>query len=558
MKIRRGGVFARMARALKGNAKFGNLQKKLGFVLASGMVTAGLLVSAQPASAVDSGPTISPSACMQRIFIGDNTNPVTNANKLNCTANDIRIARAISVSPSSCFEGETFDLTGTFEINVTANARYDAGFFFRTDGGINARGDGTTASGVCSLSALTPGIPPALNLEPKSNPADTCGDLNAGTYNVTFTIPDVTCTGVTDPNDPTRKILRLPNCTSWHNSSSPPDPACDITEQFDFDPDTKSKCVCDDTFTVPVIVETASLTVVKDVAPLSVQEPGGPVTYTVTVTNNASHVSVTIDSIDDCLGTVDSSGNCSGSTVDLTAISDCGANQPPPICTPVPLPSGDISCPSLKGTTLDPGASATCQFNAVVSGNSGDTVEDTVEVCGTDSNNHSGICGHDDASVDITDVAVAPTLTKTAQSAACTVDATYQVVVTNNSTVDPLTVDSLTDDKFGAITTAHAADQSCAGLQTCEQVVSTGCATGGTLGTFGSSNPSYFYSCTFVGRIIDSDCSVSHTDAVTGIATDDDGVTFSGADGCTDNPPSLQCDSQLKDSATVTVTTSVQ
>jgi hypothetical protein len=35
--------------------------------------------------------------------------------------------------------GTTFDLTATFETVVTANARYDAGFFFRIDGGSNAR-----------------------------------------------------------------------------------------------------------------------------------------------------------------------------------------------------------------------------------------------------------------------------------------------------------------------------------------------------------------------------------------------------------------------------------
>ena len=60
---------------------------------------------------------------------------------------------------------------------MTANARYDAGFFFRTDGGASARGDGTNAVGECSLSALeprTPANPPTLNLD-----GDSCGDLNA-------------------------------------------------------------------------------------------------------------------------------------------------------------------------------------------------------------------------------------------------------------------------------------------------------------------------------------------------------------------------------------------
>src|SRR5215468_5469654 len=87
------------------------------------VLVGGLLVGAQPASAVDSGPTQSGEICMQKVF----GTPVTSANALNCTANDIKISKAISVSPSTCIAGTTFDLTATFEVDVTANSRYDAG-----------------------------------------------------------------------------------------------------------------------------------------------------------------------------------------------------------------------------------------------------------------------------------------------------------------------------------------------------------------------------------------------------------------------------------------------
>ena len=113
-------------------------------------IAAGALLMSGIANAVDDGPTISDAGCMQTQF----GTPVENKNRVNCTANDIRLSRAIAVSPSSCQRGTTFDLTATFEVNVTANARYDAGFFFRTDGGPNARGDGVNADGQCSLSAL--------------------------------------------------------------------------------------------------------------------------------------------------------------------------------------------------------------------------------------------------------------------------------------------------------------------------------------------------------------------------------------------------------------------
>ncbi len=124
----------------------------------------------------------------------------------------------------------------------------------------------------------------------------------------------------------------------------------------------------------------------------------------------------------------------------------------------------------------------------------------------------------------ITDVSVAPTVDKTAQSAtvSCSVDVTYQVVVSNNSTIDTLTVNSLADDKFGNITTAHAAG---GGF---EQVVSTTCATGGTIAVSPAN-----YTCSFVGRIVSSPCNINHKDTVTATVTDDDGVVSTPSDDAT-------------------------
>jgi len=438
------------------------------------MMVAGLLAGAQPASAVDSGPTQSGEICMQKVF----GTPVSNSNKLNCTANDIKLSKAISVSPNTCIAGATFNLSATFEVNVTANARYDAGFFFRTDGGTNARGDGATASGICSLSALN--IPPAvpgLNLD-----GDTSGDLNAGTYsNVTFTIPGVLCQDLDGDG-----FLNLPNCTSWHSNQGT---TCNINAAFDFDPDTKSKCVCDDTFQVPVRVETATLAVQKDVSPDEVPETGGTVTYTVQVTNQAKYVSVTITTL------VDSEyGN---------------------IADPNNASITDNTCPGLVGDVLAPLGTTNCSFKAFVSGDSGATIPDTVEVCSTQQGTGAKVCGEDGALVSITDVRSTPTLTKAAKSAACTVDVNYQVVVSNNSAIDTLTVNSLTDDKFGDITQVQG------------NVVSTTCTNGSTIATSGN------YTCSFVGRIDSDTCDINHVDTVTGGVTDDDGVTSSPSDSAT-------------------------
>jgi uncharacterized repeat protein (TIGR01451 family) len=460
---------------MKYGTKFWHLLQGLLPILLGVLAVGGVLLGAQPASAQDNGPTVTGEICMQKVFGA----PVTNSNRLNCTANDVRISRAISVSPDTCTRGTPFTLEGTFEIIVTANARYDAGFFFRIDGGPNARGDGSTAAGKCSLSALTPGEPPSLDLD-----GDVCGDLNAGTYEATFTIPGVACED-TDGDG----FVNLPNCTSWHSNQAT---VCDISEPFstadasDFRPDTKSKCVCDDTFQVPVTVEQATITVEKTASPTSVPEPGGTVTYTVQITNNATIESVTISTIvDDLYGDLGDASN---------------------------LVVTDNTCLDLIGDVLGPKGTTSCTFKASVAGSSGDTVTDIVTACVTQ--NGGGDCDDDDASVEVTDVFTEPTLTKTAQSATCQVDVTYQVVVNNNSEVDELTVNSLTDDKFGTITTSGG------------NVVSTGCSVPQTIAPLGN------YTCSFVGRISNS-CNFTHTDVVTGNVTDDDGVTREPTDSAT-------------------------
>jgi hypothetical protein len=283
---------------------------KLGSVLLGLFVVGGLLAGPQPALAADSGLTVAGEGlCMQRIFMGPGVS-VSPSNKLNCTAEDIKIAEALSatcngpncVDSDTCEEGLTFDLNATFQVEVTANERYDAGFFFRIDGGDNARGDGTGATGICSLSWLTPPPPtnePVLNLD-----GDTCGDLNAGIYtNITFSIPGVLCREST--TDPGR--VSLPNCTSWHSNQGT---QCDApltnasdTDRFDFKPDTKAKCVCDDTFSIPIGISAPEGTVTKTATQAVVR-------YSVTVTNT-TQLALQVTALTDTRG---------GNTVSITSV----------------------------------------------------------------------------------------------------------------------------------------------------------------------------------------------------------------------------------------------
>jgi hypothetical protein len=430
------------------------------------LAAGGFLAAASPALATEST-SHSGQYCMQKVF----STPVSSANKLNCSANDIRLSKAVSASPSSCTRGTRFNLTATFETIVTANARYDAGFFFRTDGGANARGDGTSAAGQCVLTGLRapPGPnPPALNLD-----GDTSGDLNAGTYLLTLTIPDVACEDSDDDGK-----LNLPNCTSWHSNQGT---FSSLSDPFTFNPDTKSKCVCDDSFEVPVTVEEATLSVTKTPNRSSIPEPGGAITYTVVITNTASLEAIEIRTIKD-----DKFGDKGTGTA-----------------------SADNTCPSLIGTTLAAQASATCSFKDDVWGQANFKHTNTVTVEALQPSISKTIRGSASADVTIDDAWNEPTLDKTALSTAnCQVDATYQVVVTNNSEVDRLTVNTLSDDKFGNIATVQG------------NVVSTGCSLPQTIDTNGN------YTCQFVGRIKSSSCDISHTNLVTAGTTDDDGRPY--------------------------------
>jgi hypothetical protein len=234
-------------------------------VLLSLLVLGAFAAIPQAALATDDGPTFSGEGyCMQAQF----GTPVSNSNKVNCTANDIRLSNVTAFSPASCISGDLFDLTATFTTVVTANSRYDAAFFFRTDGGANARGDGTSASGICSISQLN-ADGDGLQLD-----GDGCYDLNSGNYPLTFTIPDVLC----DDSDQDG-FLNLPYCTSWHSNQGT---LCSLDTPFtDAKPDTKSKCVCDDNFQVPVRVVPPSGNLVK-VATQAV------VTFQITVHNTGS------------------------------------------------------------------------------------------------------------------------------------------------------------------------------------------------------------------------------------------------------------------------------
>jgi uncharacterized repeat protein (TIGR01451 family) len=149
-------------------------------------------------------------------------------------------------------------------------------------------------------------------------------------------------------------------------------------------------------------------------------EPGGDVTYTVGIENTSASDSVTLDAITDSVS--------GGNPFDVQG-----------------------TCDDVLGSQLAAGKSTSCTFTLPVSGNAGTSVPDTVTVTGSDDDDGS-VSASASAIVDITDSASALSVVKTPSVGSIPEpggDVTYTVDITNDSAVDTVFVDAITDSVDG-------------------------------------------------------------------------------------------------------------
>ncbi len=424
-----------------------------------------------------------------------------NTQNLGCTANDVRVAFADNIKDVSgnpliqCVQGQTFSFIADFHVVLTATTRYDIGLYFATDG--DPSGDGAITGG-CSSNIILPlhkdDLAPKVVMLGSENPPlgsgfinldpaqDTCGDIDSA-HNpqvVTVRVDNVLCKSKPGTNE-----LSLPDCTTWRQPGS--NGVC--TTAYDAYPGSPSKCNCDMGFTVPIFVDTAGLKVIKTANPTSLPEPGGPVTYSMSVTNTAQYTDITLDRIcDDQFGTVASNGG-----------SSCPAGT-----------SGTIESTScVLPQSLGPGASYSCDFVAIVNGDPLSStiplsVTDTVTVSGHDASG-SIPDGKASATVLITDVPPTALLTKSLDSVQCAL-VRYKVAVQNTDPAhEALILTKLIDSALGDITSPH------------DNVIATTCGLGpGVNVIFGSDNA---FTCTFDGYF----CGLEHSNTVTATLKDNDG-----------------------------------
>ncbi len=217
-----------------------------------------------------------------------------------------------------------------------------------------------------------------------------------------------------------------------------------------------------ETVTINDVAPTAAVT--KTASPTSIDEPGGNITFTVRVDNTGSAESLALSDLND-----DIHG-------DLNGQGDCAVPQ-----------------------TIAAGGFYQCSFTAAVNGNAGDSETDTVTATLADDDGNA-ITPSDSATVSITDVASSISVTKTASPTSVAEPGgtiTFTVRVDNTSTIDSVTISSLSDDIHGNL----AGQGDCAVPQTL--------AAGG------------FYQCSFTAAV-NGNAGDSETDTVTASGTDDD------------------------------------
>jgi hypothetical protein len=489
--------------------KLSHLATRLLPILLGVLAVGGLLLVAQPASAQGT--------CIQDVWKAHGNNQ-----NLQCTANDVTLSAATNIdiitggqcAPEvpggpvvcKCNLGGPVTFTADFRMDLTADTRYDIGFYIATDGG----GADGALTGQCTATAATATNAPVTFRNLDAAP-DVCGDITGplGTaFNPQLVQAQITtqCTGTAGSQ------LQLPFCTTWRQPGS--NAVClgtgNGTTTNGVFPGSPSKCNCG-TLAIDIFAEEGNILVTKDALTPNVPETGGPATYQVKVKNTSQVASITLDSLtDDQYGDIT---QVQGAVTATTCVPDNSTATCQVGDTPGVPGSGAIAA----------GAECSCTFTAdVPAGDFPGSFPDVVTACGTDSFGNTNRCDDDPADVPYTDVEQPPTLTKTASAPVCQVDVTYTVVVTNGSAQDKLTLNTLSDDVYGNITQVQG------------NVISTTCGQAAPNGPGAlpfeiavSDN----YTCSFVGR--STSCDTTVHDTVTGTAVDDDGKSYTPSDDAT-------------------------
>ena len=493
---------------------------------------------------------------------GASATSTASSNALNCTANDVRIAKIGRVRDPvtgsaivTCQAGQHFNFIADFQIVTTSSqARENIGLYISTDSQTQAL-TGSCVDNIISPRHACPTTAGGIqcgsdNYKETDAAPDNCGDTASGDFSsdpllggngtevVTIEVDNFLCQA---PAGSTQ--VQLPNCTSWQIpggtiqcvSPSPtyPYPFNGVGGKPTAVPGTKSKCNCG-IIPLGVTVQTPGATVTKACTTndtpgntntsCSISPEGGAVTYTVNISNQSNFGDIVVDQIcDDQYGTVFRAGSYSGAACPAGNIGSKGT-------------FGTTTCSAL---TVAQGASQSCTFTATQVENV--VVTDVVSVVGHGATAGTfGPSGSNSVTVTSHEAATTGTITKgfVGNTAGCAT-VRYSVEVKNTSgtgTDESLNLSGLNDSAFGDITTTHGTGTNAVLGTTCGQASSgNGLGSLNTVagaGAFPATIPvnNGTYTCQFDGQFcgaVDSSGCFSHSNTVSATLTDDENAVVS-------------------------------
>jgi hypothetical protein len=458
--------------------------------------------------------------------------------KLNCTANDVRIAEVTNIRDphtgatlTSCIGGANFNFLADFKIVTTSSqARENIGLYIATNSTTQA------LTGTCQDRIISQRHPCLTNSslncgsdnyhETDASP-DNCGDTSSGDGGgtgveiVTLEIDNFLCEAPTGSTQ-----LVLPNCTSWQIPGGTIQCVSNSPDIYPFNgpggtptaiPGSPSKCNCG-VIPLAITVQNPSVAVTKACTTTAspgtntscnLTPEGGSVTYTVTIDNQSNFGDIVVDQIcDDQYGNIFTVSNYSGASCPAGLVGSKGTY-------------GSSNCSAL---TVTKGTPQFCTFTATQTENV--TVIDKVTIKGHGAS--AGTFGPTDSnSVTVVshEAATTGTITKSfvGNTAGCAT-VRYGVSVANTSaagTDETLSLTGLTDDSVDITTTGTAILGTTCGVASGQGTLSGTTGAGVLPATI---NVGSSYSCQFdrqfCGALVNG-C-FSHTDTVSATLADDE------------------------------------
>jgi len=477
--------------------------------------------TANPTSHLEPGGTTTYTVTVTNVGIDPN-NPVTLVSLIDIPYGDITMKHG-AITRTDCSVPQSIPsddgniggidtYTCTFDTDVAGNA----GDMVRDDVTASATDTrGNTITGTDFAEVTITDVQPVIDVLKTATPTTIDEPGGPATFTITVTNNSVSSDPVTIADDPQRDPVAglydsiygdlngQGDCTVPQTIAAGGSYTCSFTANVTgnsgySETDTVTASGTDDdgnpvsdseSATVTILNVKSSITLTKTASPTSLDEPGGNVTFTITVNNISTVDTVTINSLDDTM------------FGDLTGKGDCGTK--------------------IVGQTIAAGGSLTCTFKENLQGQPSNPHVNKATAQGIDDDGEK-VMAMDDATVNFNNVVPNADLTKNATMAVVT----YQVMVTNKSDAEALTLDALVDNQFGDITEVAN-----------PKITDTSCVTSQTLQPSGQVGDTY--NCWFKATV---DCS-PHTNTLTGDVNDDDGsvtikpndnatVTLSGAAVC--------------------------